>query len=122
MSFNPRFPVPGDDVYVSALVRNNASSSANNFHVEFLIDTDSNNVVDLLLSLESGLGLDAGDSANVTSTLPIENIESKILTAVRIRYSEDEDTLNNYYEKSIEPGFPSKIVLINEVMYNPAEN
>ncbi|MBT8379091.1 MAG: lamin tail domain-containing protein [Ignavibacteria bacterium] len=119
MSFNPRFPVPGDNVFVSAIVRNNGSSSANNFNVEFYIDTDSNNVVDQLLSREISLSVASGDSANVTSTLPIENINSKILAAVRIIYSEDEDTLNNYFEKSVEPGFPSKIVLINEVMYNP---
>ncbi len=122
MSFNPRFPVPGDDVFVSALVRNNGSSSANNFNVEFYIDSDSNNVVDQLLSREVSLSLSSGDSANVISTLPIENINSKILTAVRIVYIEDEDTLNNYFEKNIEPGFPSKIVLINEVMYNPADD
>ena len=122
MSFNPRFPVTGDDVFVSAIIRSNSSSSADNFNVEFFIDTDSNNVVDLLLSRESGLGLTAGDSVNVTSTLPIEDLNSKILTAVRIVYSEDEDTLNNYFEKNVEPGFPDKIVLINEVMYNPGEN
>jgi hypothetical protein len=122
MSFNPRFPVPDDDVFVSAIVRNNGSSPANNFNVEFYIDTDSNNVVDQLLSREVSLGLASGDSANVSSTIPIENISSKTLTAVRIVYVDDEDTLNNYFEKSVEPGFPAKIVLINEVMYNPADS
>ncbi|HSW56276.1 MAG TPA: lamin tail domain-containing protein [Ignavibacteriaceae bacterium] len=118
MNFNPRFPVEGDDVFVSAFIRNNGSSDANNFNVEFYIDTDTNNVVDLLLSFETGLNLAAGDSVNVTSTSPIQNITSKILAAVRIVYSADEDTLNNYFEKSVEPGFPAGIVLINEVMYN----
>ncbi len=122
MSFNPRFPVPGDEVYVSAIVRNNGSSSANNFNVEFYIDTDSNNIVDQLLSREVSLALASGDSANVSSTLPIENINTKILAAVRIVFTEDEDTLNNYFEKSVEPGFPAKIVLVNEVMYNPADS
>jgi hypothetical protein len=121
MGFNPRFPVPDDDVFVSVLFRNDGSSAANNFNVEFYVDTDSNNAVDLLLSREVVLSLSSGDSVNVISTVPIQNINSKILTAVRIDYSEDEDTLNNYFEKSIEPGFPSKIVLINEVMYNPAD-
>jgi hypothetical protein len=118
LNFNPRFPVEGDDVFVSAFIRNNGSSDANNFNVEFYIDTDSNNVVDQLLSLEAGLGIAAGDSANITSTFAIQNLTSIILTAVRVVYSEDEDTLNNYFEKSVEPGFPGKIVLINEVMYN----
>ncbi len=122
MNFNPRFPVEGDDVFVSALIRNNGSSDANNFNVEYYIDTDTNNVVDLLLSFETGLNLAAGDSVNVTSTSPIQNITSKILTNVRIVYSADEDTLNNYFEKSVEPGFPEDIVLINEVMYNTETN
>ena len=122
MNFNPRFPVEGDDVFVSAFIRNNGSSDANNFNVEFYIDTDSNNVLDLLLSINAGLNLDAGDSVNVTSTSPIQNISSKILAAVRIVYSPDEDTLNNYFEKSVEPGFPEGIVLINEVMYNTETN
>jgi hypothetical protein len=94
------------------------SSSANNFNVEFYIDTDTNNIVDLLLSTEQELNLVAGDSVNIASTFPIQNIDTKILTAVRIVYSADEDTLNNYFEKSVEPGFPAGVVLINEVMYS----
>lgn len=122
MNFNPRFPVEGDNVFISAAVRNNGSSFAGSFDVEFYIDTDSNNVVDQLLSIVSGLNLAAGDSSSIVSTSPIQNITSKILAAVRIVYSEDEDTLNNYFEKSVEPGFPAGIVLINEVMYNTESN
>jgi hypothetical protein len=122
MNFNPRFPVVGDDVFVSAFVRNNGSSDAINFSVEFYIDTDSNNVVDQLLSTEAGLNLAAGDSANIVSTFPIQSLTGRVLTAVRIVYSADEDTLNNYFEKSVEPGFPAGIVLINEVMYNTETN
>jgi hypothetical protein len=118
MNFNPRFPIEGDDVFISAFIRNNGSSFANSFDIEFYIDTDSNNVVDKLLSIVSGLSLAAGDSSYIISTSPIQNITSKILAAVRIVFTEDEDTLNNYFEKSVEPGFPAGIVLINEVMYN----
>ncbi|MFI5237947.1 MAG: lamin tail domain-containing protein, partial [Ignavibacteriales bacterium] len=122
LNFSPRFPVSGEDVFVSVFIKNNGSSAANDFNVEFYIDTDTNNVVDLLLSLEEGINLSAGDSTNINSTLPIQNLNSKTLTAVRIVYTEDEDTLNNYFEKYVEPGFPSNIVLINEVMYGPNPN
>ena len=122
LSFNPRFPVEGENVFILASIKNNGSSAANNFSVEFYIDTDTNNVVDFLLSTESGLNLASGDSVSISSGTPIQNIDRKILSAVRIVFTEDEDTLNNYYEKSVEPGFPEKIVLINEVMYNPATN
>jgi hypothetical protein len=119
MSFNPRFPVNGDDVFINAFIKNNGSSSANNYSVEFYIDTDSNNVVDQLLSTVNNLNLASGDSASVTSSSPIQNINSEILAAVRVVFPLDEDTLNNYYEASVEPGFPEGVVLINEVMYNP---
>ncbi len=122
LSFNPRFPVNGDDVFISASIKNNGSSAANNFNVEFFIDTDSNNVVDQLLSRETGLNLASGDSISITSSFPITNLTSKVLTAVRIVFTEDEDSLNNYFERSIEPGFPDKILIINEVMYSPADN
>ncbi len=84
LTFNPRFPVNGDDVFISASIKNNGSSAANNFNVEFFIDTDSNNVVDQLLSREIGLNLASGDSTSVISSLPITNLNSKVLTAVRI--------------------------------------
>ncbi|MEE9450247.1 MAG: lamin tail domain-containing protein, partial [Ignavibacteriaceae bacterium] len=122
LSFDPRFPVNGNDVFISASIKNNGSSNANNFNVEFFIDTDSNNVVDQLLSRETGLNLASGDSSSITSSLPISNLTSKVLTAVRIFFTEDEDSLNNYFERYIEPGFPGKILIINEVMYNPADN
>ncbi len=121
MNFNPRFPVPGEDVFITTKIKNNGSSSANNFIVEFYIDTDSNQVVDLLLSSQNNLSLNAGDSVSISSSNAIQNLNSKILAAVRVDYSEDEDTLNNYVERSVEPGFAQNIVLINEVMYNPAE-
>ncbi|MCW9066053.1 MAG: lamin tail domain-containing protein, partial [Ignavibacteriaceae bacterium] len=119
LNFNPRFPVSGDDVFILVMIKNNGSSDANNFNVEFFIDTDSNNVVDHLLSIETNLGLASGDSAYITSTFAIENLTSKVLTAVRIFYQEDEDTLNNYFEKSVQPGFPEKVMVINEVMFSP---
>jgi len=122
INFNPRFPVLNDNVFVSALIINNGSSDAENYNVGFYLDTDSNNVLDQVLSIETGLYLGSGDSANVTSAFPIENITSKLLTAVNIFFTEDEDTLNNYYEKSVQPGFAGNVLVINEVMYDPAEN
>lgn len=119
ISFEPRFPVSGENVLMNAKVKNNGSAAANNFSVEFYIDTDSNSVVDQLVSMLTGLTLAAGDSSFYISSSAIPNLRSKILTAVRIVFAGDEDTLNNYAEKSVEPGFPEKSILINEVMYTP---
>jgi hypothetical protein len=121
ISFTPRFPVRGENVFINAKVKNNGSSSANNFSVEFYIDTDSNQIVDQLLTKIEGLNLNAGDSSIFYSTTPLNNLNSKILTAVRIVFSNDEDTLNNYAEKSVEPGFSENSIIINEVMYSPVD-
>ena len=122
VGFNPRFPVSGDNVFISSLIKNNGSANAEDFSVEFIIDTDSNNIVDHPLSMESGLNLNSDGSVYVSSSMPIENLTLKVLTAVRIVYAEDEDTLNNYFEKSVEPGFAQKSLVINEVMYSPVDN
>ncbi|MBK7632500.1 MAG: lamin tail domain-containing protein [Ignavibacteriales bacterium] len=121
ISFSPRFPTLGENVSVTAKIKNNGNQSAQNFITEFYIDTDSNNVVNLLLSSVATANLNPGDSLSVTSTSQIQSLQNKILTAVRVIYLSDEDTLNNYFEKSIEPGFAQNIVKINEVMYNPAD-
>lgn len=121
LSFDPRFPTIGDNVSISAKIKNNGNQTALNFTVEFYIDTDSNKVVDLLLSSINSSNLIFGDSISITSTLQIQNLQMKILTAARVIYNFDEDTLNNYFEKSIEPGFAANIVKINEVMYNPVD-
>lgn len=119
MRFEPRFPVAGDDVFIIADIKNSGLSNADNFTVEFYIDTDSNNVVDLLLSSANFTNLASDDSLSVTSSFPISNLQAKTLAAVRVVFSPDEDTLNNYFERSVQPGEAERIIVINEVMYNP---
>ncbi len=121
ISFSPRFPTNGDNVSITAKIKNNGNQTAQNFITEFYLDTDSNNVVDALLSSVTSSSLVSGDSISITSSLQIQSILKKVLTAIRVIYSQDEDTLNNYFEKSVEPGFAQNIVKINEVMYNPAD-
>lgn len=120
--FAPRFPTNGDNVSIAAKIKNNGHQLAQSFITEFYIDTDSNNVIDLLLSSVSSSNLNSDDSILVTATSQIQNLQKEILTAVRVMYLSDEDTLNNYYEKYIQPGFEENIVKINEVMYNPSDN
>jgi len=116
ISFSPRFPARNDDVTIITKIKNNGNSSAQNFVAEFYVDTDSNNVVDLLLSSVNSSNLNASDSVSVSSSSKILSLQNKMLTSVRVVYFSDEDTLNNYFEKSVEPGFK-----INEVMYNPTD-
>ena len=117
-SFNPKFPVAGNDVSVSALIKNNGTSSANNFSVEFYIRKDSSNSI--LQSISDGLFLSAGDSSNFSSSSVITKIQGRYIVSVKILYPPDQDTLNNYLEENLEPGAAEKSVIINEIMYDPA--
>jgi len=119
--FEPRFPVAGENVFVFAQIKNNGSSSAENFSVEFSFDSDSNNVVDQLLERITSLTLQAFDSLSIQTINPLQNLQSKILVAVNIVFQNDEDTLNDYAGSSVQPGFASKTVLINEVMFSSSD-
>ncbi|MBK7500060.1 MAG: lamin tail domain-containing protein [Ignavibacteriales bacterium] len=121
ISFSPRFPILGEDVSISAKIKNNGNQTAQSFLTEFYIDTDSNNVADLLLSSVNSSNLNSGDSISINSTTQIIDLQKKILAAVRVVFVSDEDSLNNYFEKSVEPGFAENIIKINEVMYSPAD-
>ncbi len=118
ISSEPEFPVEGDNVFISAVIKNKGSETASNITVEFYFDSDSNNVVDKLLSSQSGTSLNSDDSVNIISDQSIQNLSSKVLTAVKVIFQNDEDTLNNYAERFIEPGFADQSILINEIMYN----
>ncbi len=119
VSFDPRFPVPGDDVFISAKIRNTGSAIANPFSVEFLFDSDGDLIPDQLLGRTDSGPLNSGDSVTITSSAAITNVMEDILTAVRVIYQNDEDTLNNYVERMLRPGFAERSVLINEVMCAP---
>jgi hypothetical protein len=117
ISFIPKFPMAGNDVSISALIKNNGILSANNFTVEFNSKTDSTGWK--LLSVSSGLNLSPGDSLNILSTSTIYDIQGKFIISAKINYSSDQDTVNNYFEKEIEPGASEHSIIINEIMYDP---
>ena len=121
ITFSPRFPTKGENVSITTKIKNNGNQTAQSFITEFYIDTDSNNVADLLLSSVTTSNLISGDSISITANSQIRSLQKKVLTAVRVVYIPDEDSLNNYFEKSVEPGFAQDIIKINEVMYNPAD-
>lgn len=120
--FNPRFPVLNDNVTVSAKIRNSGLRNVTSFEVKFFIDTDSNNVVDQMLSSVAASNLSADDSIIISSTVTLQNLQRKILVAAAVYLQNDVDTLNNYIERFVEPGFASDIIKISEVMYNTSSD
>jgi hypothetical protein len=121
ISSEPEFPVAGDNVFISVTIKNKGSQIASGIIVEFYLDSDSNNVIDQLLSSQSGIILEPEDSVYIISGQFIQNLSTGILTAVRVNFQNDEDTLNNYAERLVQSGFANKSLLINEIMYNPVE-
>jgi hypothetical protein len=115
ISFSPRFPLAGENVSINVKLKNNASQNADNFTVQFFT---GNVIPNLLLSEITSQSLSAHDSLIISSTNTFELI-SETIAAVKIIYTDDEDTLNNYAENIIIPGFEQNIILINEVMFNP---
>ena len=95
ISFTPRFPTMGENVSITAKIKNNGNQIAQSFITEFYIDTDSNNVVHLLLSSVISANLNSGDSISITANSQIQSLQKKVLTAVRVVHSSDVDTLNN---------------------------
>ncbi|PIW69644.1 MAG: hypothetical protein COW08_06050 [Ignavibacteriales bacterium CG12_big_fil_rev_8_21_14_0_65_30_8] len=119
ISFDPRYPVLGDNVNPSVKVINKGQYSASNFSVQFSIDTNSDNIPDQLLSTEEGLNLTGLDSVNISSSSDINDLQQKVFVSANIIFTQDEDTLNNYIAASIEPGFAHNSIVINEIMYAP---
>jgi hypothetical protein len=119
ISFNPKYPVNGDNVFVCAKIANNGASVVSNYFVEFYYSSE--NYIDnlFLLCKDAGGMINVGDSVIVTSSLPINNLQNKIKIACKIIYEPDEDTLNNYYEKYLECGYAKNALVINEIMYAP---
>lgn len=115
--FDPKFPVTGNDVSVSAMIRNNGSSAANNFTAEFYIKEGLNDWQ--VLSAANGICLSAGDSITLIAYNGIPKIQDTYTVAVKIIFEQDQDTINNYLEKNVGPGASERSVIVNEIMYDP---
>ena len=117
----PEFPVEGENVFITAVIKNKGSLIASGITAEFYIDSDSNNTADKLISSQEGLSLDINDSLLITSAVSFDNLSHEVLTAVRVVLPGDEDTLNNYRERVVGPGYGTHAALINEIMYDPVD-
>ncbi len=116
---SPRFPTPGDNVNLVAVISNNGLNTALNFSVQYFVDSDSNGTIDFLFDTQSGSAINSGDTISIVSAKTINNIKAKILVAFNVVNSSDEDTLNNFVSTEIQTGFPQNSIIVNEIMYNP---
>ena len=119
LSSIPSTPLYGESVRLSAIVKNIGKNPASSFRLLFEYDSDSNNVADALLEDIYNLSLISGDSVQITTSNSLPPIYKDVLTSVTVFWSEDENEFNNKLFKVITPGYKEKIIVINELMYNP---
>lgn len=120
--FTPRFPVSGDDVSITAMIKNNGALIAQQYYVNFYFNSFDSETADSLVQTIELFNLGAGDSIFITSTQKFFSIKEKRFAAASIVFTEDEDTLNNYLSSSVEPGFAANSIVISEIMYAPLGN
>ena len=56
---------------------------------------------------------------HINSIHTIQNIQDKKGFYIKIFFDQDQDTTNNNYYKTIEPGFPTQTIVVNEIMFAP---
>ncbi|OGU58209.1 MAG: hypothetical protein A2V66_01490 [Ignavibacteria bacterium RBG_13_36_8] len=112
---SPRFPVINDDVNINVQIKNLGTKNAIDFTVKIYRRFDD---VDLVLKESNELLLAPGDSVLICTEQPLV-LECEMFIYADVEFHDDMNTLNNYAEKTIFPGYHQNIVLINEVMYQP---
>lgn len=113
----PEFPSKGNNVSVTAVIKNIGLADAENIIVKF---SYKSNGEEIELSSHSIDSIPVDSSVLLTSSSFV--IEEAAEVAALVIYDEDLETGNNIKTKVITPGFASSTLLITEVMFNPASN
>jgi hypothetical protein len=116
--FTPKFPLFGENVNVSAFVKNIGKNSAV-FSIDLYEDTDLDSIPDTFIETISNLNLASLDSSAYQFNNSILNLQNKKSYSVKVLFAQDQDTTNNSFYKTIEPGFPNQTVVVNEIMFAP---
>ncbi|MBI3125819.1 MAG: lamin tail domain-containing protein [Ignavibacteriales bacterium] len=111
----PVYPAVNEDINIGARVINYGTSDADKYSIRYFV---KNNNAYTLLGETSGTNLKSNDSLVVYSSAKIKLSDVKTVLC-KVIFSNDEDTLNNYFSGDIIPGAKPNSVLITEVMYDP---
>jgi len=117
--FSPAFPFDSDTISISAKIINPGLNPAA-FTLQIFEDINLDSIPDILIETSSIFNLSPGDSNIYQLNHQIENILNKHGFSVIAQFSEDEDTTNNYFYKTVAPGFPPQSIVVNEILYAPA--
>ncbi|KAB2844793.1 MAG: lamin tail domain-containing protein, partial [Melioribacteraceae bacterium] len=108
--FNPQKPFYGDDVIISAALKNYGKENAS----LKLILKEENNLLE-----ETEINIAPNDSLNYTFHFIIEKLESTRNFTINIEFDKDQDSTNNYFTANISPGYNYNALIINEIMFTP---
>ena len=124
ITISPKQPIDGDDVIVTAKIKNIGLQTADNYTVQIYYDLNSDSVgsaSELILNQQFS-SLSAGDSNSVSVLM--NSLSSKTYSIIsKVIFSNDEDTSNNskYFSFTVTPpGNNYNDIVINEIMYAPS--
>jgi len=119
--FEPTSPLSGENVNISALIKNPGRNIAD-FSLSLFEDTDQDSVADKLLNNISYNNLSPEDSVILQFNYVLKAITEQHNFIVKANFNSDQDTSNNKVYKSVSPGYRKNSVVINEIMYDPAKD
>lgn len=119
--FQPQFPAEGDSVLSFAKIINVGLQSAQNFSVEFYVDTNNDSIpqpAELRAVVPNSGVLAPGDSVELAARIGLFAAGSH-LVIVRVTYPPDQNLSNNQRLAPLGVGYRPGSVVVNEIMYAP---
>lgn len=121
ISFSPQNPIAGDNISFSAKVKNPGKNDLS-FHLELSLDENLDSIPDAGTITSDSFTLTPLDSFTVSFNYVYENFKGTKGFFVKGIFTEDDDTTNNSFYKTLSAGFLPGSVLINEVMFTPVNS
>ncbi|MFH1195727.1 MAG: lamin tail domain-containing protein [bacterium] len=116
ISVNPAYPVVGDNIFVTVVVKNSGLITAAGFSLKIFYEPTPG-IVELLSEFSNAI-LASGESKIFVTDKSFVLNQATLISA-QIIFGLDENISNNSAELNVVPGFPKNAVLINEFMYDP---
>ncbi|GMU85785.1 MAG: hypothetical protein AMXMBFR48_10270 [Ignavibacteriales bacterium] len=117
---SPLFPVKGDTVGITAFLTNTGRTSMN-FDLMIYEDSNNDSLPDLLLRSVTGGVLAPQQQSSLTAAGVIAGIIGTRHLYISVSALSDQDTSDNYEFLSVHGGVPPGALVINEIMYQPAD-
>lgn len=116
----PQFPVVGNPLTVSLVVKNLGKQNLSSLTFELYLDANKDSVLapNELQSQQNIASLNTNDSVSVQTNIT-SLAQGTHWFFAKILSSQDEDTTNNLFFASVTIGIAPKSIVVNEIMYAP---